>query len=105
MQHAKLRTEEDAEIKIKTWVSEGDIWLSVLENGSSSDEISSVSTTSEGSDSHLTSFSHGQMELALVKLFAEQMGCQVWIQQVKTGGHSVAVCFSNDELDTSKDSI
>ncbi len=104
LKHAKLRTEEDAQIQIKTWMTEGEIWLSVLDNGPDSNEISSGSSINNGLDSRLMSFSQGQMELAQVKLFAEKLGCQVWIQQVEKGGLSVSVCFSDDG-DSGEDSV
>jgi CheY-like chemotaxis protein len=97
LQHAKLRSKDGDEIQIKTWGCDGLVWLSVTDNGSDYYQHYPMTSTNEGSESHMKSFTQGHLELALAKLFAEKMGCQVWLQQVDNEALSVAVCFLGGE--------
>jgi CheY-like chemotaxis protein len=101
LQHAKLRTEDEDEIQIKTWGSDGLVWLSITDSGSNYYQNYPIPSINEGSESDVKSFTQGHLELALAKLIAEKMGCQVWVQQVDNGALSVAVCFSDGEGDAS----
>ena len=104
LQHAKLRSEDDEEIQIKTWSHDGLVWLSVTDNGSNYYQNIPMTSITEGSESTMKSFTQGHLEIAVVKIIAEKMGCQVWVQQVDNGALSVAVCFSDSERDASNSS-
>jgi CheY-like chemotaxis protein len=99
VQHAKLRSEVEAEIEINSWASDGSAWLSIIDNAPNCYHSYLMTSSMDGSDAGLKSFTQGQMELAQAKLIAETMGCQIWIQQLDQGGMSVSIHFSNDEGD------
>jgi len=94
LQLAKLGHEEKAEITIKLWSAAGEVWLSVSGAGFNSYAMDLMPTMESRQELGKESFNHGQMELAIVKSIAEQMGYQVWIQQNEKGGLSIAVCLS-----------
>lgn len=99
LQHAKLRTDEKAGIQVKGWAGGLEIWLSVIDSGPKT-IVDHLDPSLNGRSEHPTTpFSHAQVELALVKLLAEQMGCQVWIQEFDRGGCSVSICFLIEQRD------
>ena len=105
LQLAKLRHEEKAEITIKLWSAEGEVWLSVADAGSNSYEMDLMPSMEGGQGLGKESFNHGQMELAIVKSIAEQMRYQVWIHQTEKGGPSIAVCLSEWKEENGKGSM
>jgi CheY-like chemotaxis protein len=104
LQHAKLRSEEEDEILIKTWSRAGLVWLSVTDNGSDYYHNFPMTSINEGSESYMKSFTQGHLELAVAKIIAEKMGCQVWVQQVDSEALSIAVCFLDGGGDSANDS-
>lgn len=93
MQHAKLGTEEQNKIEVKSWTAGDRVWLSVMDSKLANQDISTMYSMSDGQETHQVHFNQGQMELAVVKSLAEQMGCQVWMHQGEGGGFAIAICF------------
>jgi CheY-like chemotaxis protein len=93
LNYAKSCTEEKDPIIVKLWSAESTVWLSVLDHGTHSQESVLISASDEEQELQEAPIDQGQMELAVVKLIAEQIGCQVWVQEIENGGLSIAIGF------------
>jgi CheY-like chemotaxis protein len=93
VKYVELRSESKEDILIRTFSANNRIWLSVTNNGNEVREESGNSSGYQAYEPWRDSFNQGQMELAVAKSKAAQMGHQVWLYQIDDGGLAVAVCF------------